>query len=234
MDLLLSVGEQIGGVFESAHLRAQAERLAVAEERNRLARALHDSVTQSLYSVTLFAEAGRNLAQTQAYQRASQYFDDVLQTGQQALKEMRLLVHNLRPSALEQEGLVRALQHRLNAVEGRAGIHHQLIVADDLKLPAEIEEALYHISQEALNNAIKHAFASEVTVEISQPDNDWVELHICDNGQGFDAETAAANGGLGLTSIRERVALLGGTVTYESAAEQGTRIVVQLPVSRKQ
>lgn len=234
MDLLLSVGEQIGGVFESAHLRAQAERLAVAEERNRLARALHDSVTQSLYSVTLFAEAGRNLAQTEAYQRASHYFDDVLQTGQQALKEMRLLVHNLRPSALEQEGLARALQHRLNAVEGRAGIHHQLIVADDLKLPAEIEEALYHISQEALNNAIKHAFASEVSLEISRPDDGWVELHICDNGQGFDAETAAASGGLGLTSIRERVALLGGTVTYESAAEQGTRIVVQLPVSRKQ
>jgi signal transduction histidine kinase len=234
MDLLLSVGEQIGGVVESTYLRAQAERLAVAEERNRLARALHDSVTQSLYSVTLFAEAGRNLAQAEAHKRASRYFDDVLQTSQQALKEMRLLVHNLRPSALEQEGLIRALQHRLNAVEGRAGIHHQLIVADDLRLPADTEEALYHISQEALNNAIKHAFASEVTVQISQADDGWVELQICDNGQGFEPEAAVTSGGLGLTSIHERVALLGGTVIFQSAPEQGTRIVVQLPVSRDQ
>lgn len=231
IDLLLSVGEQIGGVVESAHLREQAERLAVAEERNRLARALHDSVTQSLYSVTLFAEAGRNLAQEEAYKRASHYFDDVLQTGQQALKEMRLLVHNLRPSALEQDGLVQALQHRLNAVEGRAGIQHQLIVDEVLSLPATIEEALYHISQEALNNAIKHAFASEVTVEISQSEAGRVELEICDNGQGFEPETALASGGLGLTSIHERVALLGGTVTYESVPEGGTRIMVQLPVN---
>jgi signal transduction histidine kinase len=233
MDLLLSVGEQIGGVVESAHLRQQAERLAIAEERNRLARALHDSVTQSLYSVTLFAEAGRKLAEAEAHQRASSYFDDVLQTGQQALKEMRLLVHNLRPSALAQEGLVRALQHRLNAVEGRAGIHHQLIVADDLNLTAELEEALYHISQEALNNAIKHAFASEVLVQISQTEDGWVTLQICDNGQGFDSETAVDSGGLGLTSINERVALLGGTVIYESAARQGTQVVVQLPVNRE-
>lgn len=233
LDLLLSVGEQIGGVVESATLREQAERLAVSEERNRLARALHDSVTQSLYSVTLFAEAGRNLAEAEAYQRASHYFDDVLQTGQQALKEMRLLVHNLRPSALEQDGLVRALQHRLNAVESRAGVHHQLIVEDDLNLPANIEEALYHISQEVLNNAIKHAFASEVTMQISQ-DDDWVELEIYDNGQGFDPETAVTSGGLGLTSIQERVALLGGTVIYESTPEEGTKVVVQLPVNHNQ
>jgi signal transduction histidine kinase len=94
-----------------------------------------------------------------------------------------------------------------------------------------MEEALYHISQEVLNNAIKHAFASEVTVQISQDDG-WVELEICDNGQGFEPKTAVTSGGLGLTSIHERVALLGGTVTYESTPEEGTRIVVQLPINR--
>ena len=233
MDLLLSVGEQIGGVIENAHLREQAERLMVADERNRLARALHDSVTQSLYSVPLFAEAGRNLSEAEAYERASHYFDDVLQTGQQALKEMRLLVHNLRPSALEQDGLVRALQHRLNAVEGRAGIRHQLFVEENLSLSAELEEALYHISQEALNNSIKHAFASEVTVHLNESDDEQVVLKVCDNGQGFDAETAVTSGGLGLISIRERVSLLGGTVTFQSTPQAGTIVSVQIPKSVK-
>ena len=233
MDLLLSVGEQIGGVIENTYLREQAEKLMVADERNRLARALHDSVTQSLYSVTLFAEAGRNLAESGAYDRASQYFDDVLQTGQQALKEMRLLVHNLRPSALEQDGLEHALQHRLNAVEGRAGIRHQLQVEDSLALTADLEEALYHISQEILNNSIKHAFASEVTVHLHQTDDEQVILKISDNGQGFEPQTTVTSGGLGLTSIRERVALLGGTVIYQSAPEQGTTVIVCVPKTVK-
>ena len=116
VELLVSVGEQIGVVVENARLRHTAEQLLVMEERNRLARELHDSVTQSLYSVTLFAEAGRTLSNAGNYKKAFTYFGDVLQTGQQALKEMRLLVHKLRPDVLEQEGIVRALGHRLNAL----------------------------------------------------------------------------------------------------------------------
>jgi len=229
MALLVSVGEQVGIVVENARLRQQAEQLMVLEERNRLARELHDSVTQSLYSVTLFAEAGRTLVQQKEMARASSYFNDILEAGQQALKEMRLLVHKLRPSMLEKEGLVRTLQHRLNAVEGRAGVKNQLIVENEIELSPEIEEVLYHICQEALNNAIKHAVATQVLVYLRRRPNEDIEVQVCDNGRGFDPTLVKTNGGLGLISMHERAALLGGTVTIDSVLEEGTTITVYLP-----
>ncbi|MBX3054923.1 MAG: PAS domain-containing protein [Anaerolineae bacterium] len=205
----------------------KAEQVVVLEERNRLARELHDSVTQSLYSVTLFAEAGRNQAENGQFDRAAWYFAEILATGQQALKEMRLLVHKLRPSALEKDGLVPALQHRLNAVEGRAGIQHQLVVEGEIHLPPEVEEAIYHVSQEALNNAIKHARASEVRVTVCQ-DDQHLELTVWDNGCGFDVDTAVQSGGLGLTSMRERMQMVGGVLEIKSTPGQGTTVCAQL------
>jgi signal transduction histidine kinase len=228
MDLVTSVGEQLGVVVENARLRQQMEELVVMEERNRLARELHDSVTQSLYSVTLFAEAGINLNEAGEYERAGQLFPDILETGRQALKEMRLLVHKLRPSALEKEGFAKAIQHRLNAVEGRAGIKHQLIVHGDLDMSQEIEETIFHVTQEALNNAIKHANADTVRVELRQ-DRYGLTLIVADNGLGFDLQAAAEGSGLGLVSMRERVEELGGSIAYESAPGQGALIRVQLP-----
>ncbi len=203
----------------------KAEQVVVLEERNRLARELHDSVTQSLYSVTLFAEAGRNQAENGQFDRAAWYFAEILETGQQALREMRLLVHKLRPSALEKDGLVPALQHRLNAVEGRAGIQHQLVVEGQIHLSPEVEEAIYHVSQEALNNAIKHARASQVRVTVYQ-DNQHLELTVWDNGCGFDVDTAVQSGGLGLTSMRERMQMVGGILEIQSISGQGTTVRV--------
>lgn len=229
MALLVSVGEQLGVVVENARLRQKAEQLVLLEERNRLARELHDSVTQSLYSVTLFAEAGRNLIQSGEHERASRLFEDVLETVQQALKEMRLLVHRLRPSLLETEGLARALQHRLRAVEGRAGVKNQLIVKGKLDMNTEVEEALYYVAQEALNNAIKHAVASEVRLFLQQDGQGIIALSVTDNGTGFDPETAAEGGGLGLTSMRERIEKLGGAVTVQSVVGQGTTVRAHLP-----
>lgn len=229
MDLLISVGEQLGVVVENARLRNQAEQLMVLEERNRLARELHDSVTQSLYSVTLFAEAGQNLIHAAEYERAGQLFTDVLETGQQALKEMRLLVHKLRPSILEKEGLVQALQHRLKAVEGRAGIKNQLIIEGSPGVNAEVEQVLFQVAQEALNNALKHAYAAEVQVYLRQSEDDRVTLIVKDNGQGFDLQTATEGSGLGLISMRERVENIGGTITYKSTLSRGTNIQVELP-----
>lgn len=230
MELLASVGEQLGVVVENTRLRQQAEQLMVLEERNRLARELHDSVTQSLYSVTLFAEAGRNLTQAGEFERAGQLFSDVLETGQQALKEMRLLVHKLRPSVLEKEGLIRALQHRLNAVEGRAGVRNHLVVEGSLDISSEVEEALYHVVQEALNNMIKHASASEVKVFLKQDADSNITLTVMDNGVGFDIETAVSGSGLGLISMRERIENLGGTITYHASIGQGTEVQVHLPI----
>ena len=234
MGLLKSLADQLVLVVENHRLRQQAQRLAVIEERNRLARELHDSVTQSLYSLTLFAGVAQRLVQTGRTQEVTVYVAEMSEAAQQALKEMRLLVHKLRPPILEQVGLVRALQNRLNAVEVRAGIKTHLDVADDLDLPPELEEVVYQIAQESLNNALKHARATEVSVEIGQEPEGMVCLRVQDNGQGFDWKTAVSAGGLGLTSMRERVEAVGGTITYDSNAGQGTTIAVCLKMKDSQ
>ena len=229
-DLLLAVGRQIGNAVETARLRQQEGFLMVLQERNRLARDLHDSVTQSLYSVVLFAEAGRRKLATGEVEQASTYLERVNETGQQALKEMRLFIHKLRPLALQEEGLDRALEQRLKAVEGRSGIDHDLVVEGTLDLPPRMEEALYHISMEALNNSLKHARASKVTVRLAI-DDAQVDMKISDDGRGFDVpETAVASDGIGLKSMRERVEAFGGTVTLQSTPGQGTMVHVCLPL----
>lgn len=213
-------------------LQGQEKQIAIMEERNRLARELHDSVTQSLYSLTLFAEAGRNLTQQGEFERAGHLFDDLLLTGQQALKEMRLMVHKLRPSLLEKEGLVRAIQHRLNAVEGRAGVHHQLVIEGAIDLSPEIEDALYSIAQEALNNTLKHANANSVRLTLRQTPGNLTML-IVDDGVGYSWESAASGGGLGLTSMRERAVGIGSSITFETAAGEGSTVRVEVPLKQQ-
>ncbi len=226
--LLVSVGEEIGIVVENARLRRHTERLLVVQERNRLARELHDSVTQSLYSVTLFAEAGRRTAVANKNLESADYFKQIGETGQQALKEMRLLIHKLRPSVLAKEGLVRALQQRLNSVEGRTGVKSQLIIEGEAKLSPALEDALYHIAQEALNNALRHAMASEVTVQLTFLTGDSVMIRIEDNGRGFDPEMATDSHGMGLTSMHERAENFGGELAIQSMPGQGSVVEARL------
>ncbi len=228
VELLVSIGEQLGVVVDNARLRRTAEQLAVVQERNRLARELHDSVTQFLYSLTLYAEAGRRVVAAGKIEEATDYFVRVGETGQQALKEMRLLVHKLRPSVLAQKGLVQALQHRLSAVEGRAGVKYQLIAEGDLELSPNVEEALYHIAQEALNNALKHAMAKEIIIRLAKRDDDRIELEIIDDGRGFDVALAAEGDGLGLVSMHERADMFGGTLSVRSTPGEGTTVMACL------
>lgn len=231
-DLLVSVGEQMGVWLEYTRLRRQADELLVLQERNRLARELHDSVTQSLYSVTLLAEAGRRTVLAGDTAEASHYMQRVSETGRQALKEMRLLVHKLRPSILAQEGLVRALQNRLNAVEGRAGVQHDFVVSALPELSADVEEALYHIAQEALNNALKHGNGDSVRISL-QVDGDLVKLVVADNGCGFNLQAttmaAIAGHGFGLTSMRERAEMLAGRIRIQTTPGQGTVVTAWIP-----
>ncbi len=219
------MAEQLQNLLETR------QELAAVEERNRLARELHDAVTQSLYSITLFAEANRRFAADENFAMCAEYATRLGDTAQQALREMRLLVHNLRPSILEQAGLIRAIQQRLDGVERRTGIQASLQAHDHLNIPAHVEEALYHITQEALNNALKHAVAGEVTVSIAQNEN-WVQLCIADNGRGFDIVHSDDSGGLGLISMRERVELLGGSLKIKTAVNQGTVITVNLNLKK--
>jgi len=147
--------------------------------------------------------------------------------SQQALKEMRLLVYELRPLVLRREGLAGALQQRLDAVEKRAGVDARLLVDGEVELPASVEEALYRIAQEALNNALKHAGASNVTVYV-RGHNGNVELEVVDDGAGFGLSAASEDGGLGLTSMRERTETIGGELKVVSAPGEGTRVRVSL------
>jgi PAS domain S-box-containing protein len=229
IELMVAVGQQIGNAVETARLRQQESHLMVLQERNRLARDLHDSVTQSLYSVVLFAEAGRRKLEADQIEQAKTYLIRVNDTSQQALKEMRLFIHKLRPSVLQEEGLTRALKQRLKAVEGRSGIDHDLIVECNFDMPPSLEEALYHISQEALNNSLKHARANKVKVYLSCNEQE-VEMVISDDGRGFDMETAVSSDGIGLKSMRERAEAFNGTVTLQSEPGQGTTIKVVLPL----
>jgi len=232
---------------------AQAEELAIASERNRLARDLHDSVTQSLYSLTLFTQAARERAEAGDLERVTHTLARIADTARRGLKEMRLLVYELRPLALEAEGLVGALQQRLEMVEGRTGVQTRLLLEpdEDIKLPAHVEIELYRIAQEALNNALKHAQATSVTVRLAltpslalrgepvEPSGQAtagqrIEFEVSDDGCGFDPGAVADKGGLGLTSIRERTAGLGGALSLMSAPGQGTTLKVDVYLSDRE
>ncbi len=231
IDLLASIGGQVGVAVENAQLHEEAQRVAVVEERQRLARELHDSVTQALHSSSLLAEAGRRLASAGDLERTRSYLARLGEISQQALKEMRLLVYELRPLALAEVGLARALRQRLDAVELRAGVEARLDVEGEIRLPVIVEEELYRIAQEALNNALKHAEPASVTVAIrteGEPSDQWVELEVVDDGTGFDVDAATEKGGMGLVSMRERAENLGGTLQVKSAPGKGTRVSVRL------
>jgi signal transduction histidine kinase len=230
IELLDSAADQMAVAIESHRLRQKAEHLAVMEERNRLARDLHDSVSQALYSMSLLAAAGRRLAQSGSNQAL---LDETLlelgTTSQQALKEMRLLLYRLRPLALQLDGLAETLHHRLDAVEKRAGINARLIISNELPpLLPDIEETLYHIAQEALNNALKHAEATAVTVQLTQEADGVIQLMVADNGRGFNLAEALEQGGMGLANMRQRVESQGGTLIVDSSPDQGTTITAQV------
>jgi signal transduction histidine kinase len=151
-------------------------------------------------------------------------------TAQEALQEMRLLIFELRPPILEREGLVAALQARVSSVEGRIpGLTTRVDIQGDLRLPGPIEEALYRLAQETLNNALKHARAQTITLAL-QGDEGVVILEITDDGMGFDPQGAGRRGGFGLRGMAERVAQVGGTFTVRSAPGQGTAVRVEVPL----
>ena len=226
--VLQALANQVAIGIENVRLYQQATELATMQERSRLARDLHDSVTQSLYSLTLLAEGWRRMAATGRLEDVIEPLETLGEVGTQALKEMRLLIYQLRPPDLEQDGLLGALHQRLDAVEKRAGIEARLLAQDVLELPAHLEEGLYRIAQEALNNALKHAVATSITIRL-QTDQDCILLNVIDDGQGFDYHPNNGQGGLGLKSMQERAEQLGGWLTLESSPGKGTAISVEIP-----
>ena len=218
--------------IKNAQIHEQSQRGAVLEERQRLARDLHDSVNQTLFGLASYAESGRQQSIRQSDDEEANRWKVAKEMVQQAMKEMRLLMHELRPATLQKQGIVAALQARLNSVEEHVGIK-TYFVAHNLPavLPDAVEDALFRIAQEALNNVIKHARANAVTVELEATDNE-ITISVTDSGCGFDPDDVHGVGGMGLSNLEVRAARLGGHLHVWSTPGAGTRIESSIPVSK--
>jgi signal transduction histidine kinase/tetratricopeptide (TPR) repeat protein len=223
VSLLVAIAQQLGVTVENNRLRQHIQEVAVVEERQRLARDLHDAVTQSLYSMSLFARSGREALEDADMPRLEDSLGQLEDNALLALKEMRLLLYQLLPVALEDKGLARALDLRFDSVERRLGIAVDYQVADSLDLSQAMEMEVYRIAIEALNNVLRHAGASAVRLHI-RSDEDRLELEISDNGQGFDPDLVSH--GMGLQNMRERAESLGGTLRVSSTPGQGTQVLL--------
>jgi signal transduction histidine kinase len=223
---LNAICEQLGMAVENHRLRLKAEEIATIQERQRLARELHDAVSQSIYSLTLFARSGRDALDAGDRAKLQDSLMQIETNSQIALKEMRLLLYQLRSLALTEGGLVQAIESRFGLVERKLGIQASIRIDESLEFDTEAEQELFRLLTEALNNVLKHAAASQVSVSMLA-ENDHIALVVSDNGSGFDP--AGAFDGMGLQNIRERVSALGGRMEISSQPELGTRLRVELP-----
>jgi len=227
--VIQGLGDQIVVAIENARLYDQSRELAISGERTRLARELHDSVIQSLYSLVLLTEGWRRQLHAGGSAVGEDYLSKIGAIAQDSLKEMRMLIYELRPPKLQQEGLVGALRNRLDVVENKVGIEGRVVMEDFIELPAYIEDGLYWIAQEALNNAMKHANASREIVNIRVDDGNVI-LEVTDNGIGFEVETAEKSGGMGLSNMNDRARRMGGSFLISSEHGEGTVVKVIVPL----
>ena len=218
---------QVVIALENARLYRQAKESATIAERTRLARELHDSVTQALYSLTLYADAARLALESGKAGVAASHISEVRGSARQAMSDMRRLIFELRPPILDEAGLVGALQARIESVEGRSGVRADFHADVRCDLPGDVESELYHISLEALNNMLKHSGATRVVVSLECP-SDGLRLMIRDDGVGFDPESIRSRGGFGLKSMRERAQSIGAEFSLETAPGRGTIIRVEM------
>ena len=228
--LLTTIADQLGAAVENIQLRQMTRQSAILEERERLARELHDAVTQTIFSAGLFAEAARESARSGDLAKVELHTQSIVQRVYQAQGEMRLLLFELRTDTLARRGLAGALRDRLESVEERAHIATTLLVEGVAELPVTIEEAFYRVALEALNNALRHARADRVAVTLRAADG-ALTLIVRDNGVGFRRREAARRGGMGLDSMEKRIQKLGGTLLITSRPNRGTRIEARAPLS---
>ncbi len=224
--LVGAVATQVAVAVENARLYEQSQQLAAVEERQRLARELHDSVSQALYGIALGARTARTLLDTDA-SRAAEPMDYVLQLADAGLAEMRALIFELRPESLETEGLVAALDKQVAATRARYGIEVEAQLPDEPEMSLAEKEVFYRVGQEALHNIVKHAHATRVDISLTAGDGGSVRLEVRDNGVGFDA-TQSYPGHMGLVSITERAASIGARVEVESEPGAGTAVRLTL------
>ncbi len=248
LPLLIAAASWTAIAIANAKLHEQAQKAreeqALLEERNRLARELHDAVTQSLYSITTLAGAWRRQIEAGTLQPNKEQIAELGELAHQALREVRLLIYELRPSELEEEGLIGAVYRRLETVEKRAGVRTHLQVTDEAgktflgpqngraamvdfyRLPKGVEHCLFRIIQEALNNALKYSGATSIDVSLKLG-RDTLSVEVRDNGRGFDMLTIQEAQGFGLASMRERAEQVGGRLSITAVPGQGTTVWVE-------
>ena len=232
--LAQTITNQVAIAIENARLYEKAQDLATLEERHRIARELHDSVTQLLYGITLYCTAaGRSIRSLGAQaaapcQQVEMNLAEIKDTALQALQEMRLLILELDPPLLQEAGLQAALQASLEAIESRTSLQTSLTGNEIGRLPRTIEPELYRIAMEALNNLVRYARAQRVSVDL-QSRGGWIFMEIRDNGVGFNLAQARNNGGMGLHSMEQRARKLGGRLEITSNPGSGTCIRAEVP-----
>jgi signal transduction histidine kinase len=230
--LALTIANQVAVAIENARLYEQAQNLAALEERQRIARELHDSVTQLLYGIRLYSTAASHSIRENNLNQVERDLDEIKDNALQALQEMRLLIFELHPPMLKEAGLVTALQTSLDSVEARTGLQTDLKVEGVNRLPTSVEVELFRIAMEALNNLVKYARAKKVTIDLRSID-DRVFMNICDNGIGFDLSAAKLSNGVGLRSMEERARRMGANLEITSTPGTGTQVKVDVRITDK-
>jgi len=228
--LLTALGDEVRVIVENARLRTRIVTQAVIEERRRLARDLHDSVTQSLYSLQVTAETAA--IQLERDRKSLPGTLKRLETNsRQALREMRLLLYELRLQSPLEINVVSSIRNRLDAVERKAGIEISFASDDGFTAPKEIQMELYPIAMEALNNSLKYARARKVLV-VFRKNPGAFEMIVEDDGLGFDL-SEAHDKGMGLKTMAERSAKIGASLEIKTQAGRGTCIKVSIPLGNK-
>ena len=212
---------------ETRLLSEQAQELASLQERQRLALELHDSVSQTLYGISLGAHTAREALESDPGEAIAP-LEYVISLAEAGLAEMRALIFELRPESLASEGLITALTKQVAVLRTRYRLTVDAQLGEEPALSLERKHTLYRIAREALHNIVKHAHASTVLLRLERQDDELI-LEVRDDGRGFDP-AGPFPGHLGLRSIQERAARLGGTSSLASAPAQGTRLCVRLPI----
>src|SRR3954453_11131215 len=217
-----------GLAIENARLHERSRELSIVEERNRLARELHDSVTQRLVGVVLAAESASTLLE-RSPAAAAEEIARVRELARGAMDELRAVVFELRPASLEAEGLAAALRKHVDVLRRVSGRPIELSVAGPPRLPGASAAQVFRIAQEALQNALRHAEAEHIEVRLEGNGNGRLVLSVADDGRGFDPARRAVRGRrLGLTSMGGRAEELGGTLAIDSTVGEGTRVRLEV------
>lgn len=232
VEMIFAFANQAAVAIENAQLYKRTREAAILEERKRISMDLHDSVSQSFYGISLGAQTVNKILEKEGINEAirdrlNQPLDNIQELAETGLSEMRSLIFELHPEVLKERGIIKSIEYQAASLKQRHKINIITKLCSEPNLTYETKEAIYRITQEALNNIIKHAEVSEASISL-KPSGRQIILEITDNGKGFDPEVNIP-GQFGLQNMRERVESLGGKFSLTSASGLGTTVSCLFP-----